>query len=169
MKFDGIYESLINASIRFVSFRPRSEHELRAYIDRKLKKEHTTVNAVIEQVVVRMRDLGYLDDRKFARWWVEQRQSFKPKGNRLLQMELRAKGIPQDVITDVLSAPVDGETVAEHQLAGALVALEKKISVWRAYPSDVKQKKAYDFLRRRGFDTMTISRVVDAILGKVVK
>lgn len=155
------YERLLGYSIRFVSFRPRSEKEFRDFLARKLKKTHTYADpSVMEKVISRMRDLGYLDDRKFAAWWIEQRQSFKPKGSRLVAMELQARGVSRDVVA---------EFVSKDSTSGANTALLKKIPSWKSYPMDIQKKKANEFLLRRGFDWDTISRVVDAMVTKVIK
>lgn len=157
----NIYELLINASIRFVSFRPRSEKEFRDFLARKLKKNQTYADpSVMEKVIARMRDLGYLDDRKFALWWVEQRQSFKPKGSRLVTMELLARGVSRDIVA---------EFVAKDSSSGAKTALVKKIPSWNSYPIAIQKKKANEFLTRRGFDWDTTSRVVDEVVTKVIK
>lgn len=156
-----VYERLIGASIRFVSFRPRSGREIHDFLVRKLKKSHTYADSsMIEKVMARMRELKYLDDRKFALWWVEQRQTFKPKGTRLITLELLAKGVSRDIISEVVS--IDS-------FEAARVALVKKLLSWKSYSADQQKKKAYDFLYRRGFDSQTISRVVDEVVAKVVK
>ena len=89
-----------------------------------------------------MTELGYVNDDKFAEWWISQRTAFRPKGKRVIEAELLAKGIRNPEID------IDERTLAQK-------ALERKKGV-----SD-KQKLA-NFLYRRGF---TVS-VVDDILGK---
>ena len=136
------YERLLGAAIRFVSFRPRSKKELRDFCIKTLKRHHTTAPLVIDQVIERMTELGYVNDDKFAEWWISQRTAFRPKGKRVIEAELLAKGIRNPEID------IDERTLAQK-------ALERKKGV-----SD-KQKLA-NFLYRRGF---TVS-VVDDILGK---
>lgn len=139
------YEKLMNAAIRFISFRPRSEKELRDFL---LKKPH---HEDIDKVVERMRELGYVDDRRFAEWWVGQRISFRPKGKRVLQLELKRKGVEADVKFD--------------EEAAAKKAISKKIDLWSRLPVIEQKKKAYAFLAVRGFSFDTIRRVIDE-LGK---
>lgn len=145
------YERLINAAIRFVSFRPRSEHELRAFL---LKKPH---HEDIDKVMLRMRELGYADDEKFATWWVQQRTAFRPKGNRVITMELRGKGVEDSVIASVLAS-----RGSESLLAAARQAIVRKLPLWSKLPSMARRKKIYDYLARRGFDGSTIGKLIDA-------
>ena len=158
-----VYEKLINASLRYVSFRPRSEKEFRTFLVQKLKKSKTYAAPLVERAIARMRDLGYVDDLKFALWWIEQRQSFKPKGKRLVIAELGAKGVSQDVaqqayltLDNSLTDPFDA----------AKNILEKKLHSWRLLDSQTQKKKSYDFLYRRGYDADTIGRVVDDLVQK---
>jgi regulatory protein len=148
------YERLVNAAIRFVSFRPRSEKELRDFLTKKLTKWKVAGDVLLDKVVARMGELGYVDDEKFAEWWVDQRTAFKPKGNRLIKMELKAKGVPEAVIASVL-APRGSESL----LAAARKAVARKLPVWAKLPVLERKKKIYDYLGRRGFDSDTISRV----------
>lgn len=150
------YERLVNAAIRFVSFRPRSEKELIDFLTKKLIKWKVTGKLLIKRVIARMMELGYVDDEKFAEWWVDQRTAFKPKGNRLIQMELKAKGVPEPVIASVL-APRGTERL----VALAKRAVAKKMSVWSKLPALERKKKLYDHLGRRGFDWETIGKLID--------
>lgn len=134
------YERLINAAIRFVSFRPRSEHELREFLLNKPNHED------IEKVIARMGELGYVDDQKFAAWWVSQRTDFKPKGNSFIKMELKAKGIPDSMIASVLAS-----RGSESLVEAARRAIGRK--------RFKTPNQFYDYLARRGFDADTIKRV----------
>ena len=158
-----VYEKLVNASLRFVSFRPRSEKEFRDFLVQKLKKSKTYAPSVVDQVIIRMRELGYIDDLKFALWWIEQRQSFKPKGKRLVIVELGAKGISSRVVEEAFSSINDTLT---DPIEAAKAVLGKKLHIWRALDVQARKKKSYDFLYRRGYDSNTIGRVVDDLIQK---
>jgi len=93
-----------------------------------------------------MKDLNYLDDGKFAEWWVDQRTTFKPKGNRYIQMELRGKGVPEAIIASVLAS----------RGSESLVEAAKRAISRKRFESP---QKLYDYLARRGFDTNTIHKV----------
>jgi regulatory protein len=134
------YERLVNAAIRYVSFRPRSEKELRDFLLKKPQSED------IEKVIARMRELGYVDDGKFAEWWVAQRTDFKPKGNNYIKMELKAKGVSEVVISSILSS----------RGSESLVEAAKRAVGRKQFKTP---QQFYNFLARRGFDADTISRV----------
>lgn len=146
------YQKLLNAAFRFVSYRPRSEKEIRDFLQKKLKRYKIKDNAVFEQVIERVRELGYIDDKKFVSWWLEQRATHRPKGNRLLLQELKAKGIDQKLISD--------------ELGNARRAIQKKIILWKRLLPLARKKKIYDFLARRGFAGSTIFRIIDEAVGK---
>ena len=84
---DAIVQAVDHA-IRFLSYRPRSSQEVRQNLSKKKIPE-----TVIESALERLENLGYLDDSAFVRFWVENRNSFKPMGARALSYELRQKGI----------------------------------------------------------------------------
>lgn len=153
------YEKLVNAAIRFVSFRPRSEKELRDFFTQKLTKWKVSGDVLINKVIARMGELGYVDDEKFAEWWVEQRNAFRPKGAALLARELYQKGISRDLIEEVLGQSKG----SEKEMARAVA--EKKLKLLKNVSPLEKKKKLYGFLGRRGFSSETIAHVVDEVLN----
>lgn len=136
------YEHLYGAGYRYISFRPRSEKEIRDYLAKVLKRRHAIAPRLIDKVIQKLRELGYVDDGKFAKWWVDQRSSFKPKGKRLIAQELKQKGISYSFDID--------------EKALAIKAIAKK--------SFKDNKHAIDYLLRRGFPWEISSRVVDELL-----
>lgn len=149
----------MDGALRFVSIRPRSTYEVRQWLTRTLKRHHTTAPNVEEEVLTRLSELGYLDDMKFATWWVAQRQKATPKGERLIRRELAAKGISPEDIGEALHTDVDEKDVARR-------ALEKKYELWKRLPAPARRKKVWDYLLRRGFSANTIGAIVDGLMGK---
>lgn len=156
------YDRLLAASIRFVSYRPRSEKEIRDFCAKTLKRHHTTAPLVVSRVIERLKEYGYVDDVKFVEWWVTQRTTFKPKGIRVIISELRSKGIPREVAEEYFSKASD--MPGQDELART--AAKKKLSIWRTLPSQKRKQKLAEFLVRRGFDAETVWSVVDDILEK---
>lgn len=150
---DDLYAKLLESSIRFVSFRPRSEKEFKDFLLKKLQRRKISDVRIIDRVLTRLRDLGYADDAKFVSWWINQRQSHKPKGARLIIQELKVKGI------DVRDLNLDEDVLARQAVA-------KKLPLWGKLPKLEQKKKIYGFLGRRGFSYTTIASVIDVILGK---
>jgi regulatory protein len=59
--------------------------------------------AVEEEVIERLTRAKLLDDLAFARYWVENRESFRPRGLRMLRYELRQKGLSDETIAQALA------------------------------------------------------------------
>ncbi len=153
-----VYERLINASIRFVSYRMRSEKEIRDFLAKTLTRHHTTAPSVVSHVIERLTELGYVNDDEFAKWWVDQRTGRKSKGVRGIRMELMQKGVDPMCIEQAIRQGMTGERT-ERELAKT-VALKKRES-WNKLPAIVCKKKLVDYLSRRGFSSDTIWSVVD--------
>lgn len=153
---DDLYAKLLESSIRFVSFRPRSEKEFKYFLLKKLQRRKISDVRIIDRVLTRLRDLGYADDAKFVSWWIDQRQFHKPKGARLIAQELKVKGI------DVRDLNLDEEVLARQAVA-------KKLPLWEKFPSLERKRKIYGFLGRRGFDSETIHRVIDEVVNNKVQ
>jgi regulatory protein len=149
----SLYESLMRAAYRFVSYRPRSEWEIKDFLQKKLKKWKVAGQASVTKALERMRDLGYVDDHKFVSWWVNQRNEFRPKGRRALVTELLQKGIKRHLI----------EEVPLNELTGAQKAIKRKLVLWAQKPLIEQKKKVYTFLIQRGFSSDTIRRIIDEI------
>ncbi|MDP1721878.1 MAG: regulatory protein RecX [Candidatus Gottesmanbacteria bacterium] len=156
---EDLYQKLLDASFHFVSFRPRSEKEMRAYLAKKLSRlsviparDARIQFPILDRVIARLRELDYVNDEKFAAWWVDQRQSHKPKGNRLILQELKAKGVAVEI-------------KQPDEVGLARQALAKKLERWQTLPKIEQKKKIYGFLGRRGFDADTIRRVIDEVVG----
>ncbi len=140
-------EQAYQKALRYLSYRPRSEAEVRSYLTRRgVEPAH------IEAVLARLRDLGLVDDEAFARAWVENRGTFRPRGRRALQAELRQKGIAPELVERVL-AEIDEERLA---LQAGLKALRRYGRLeWPAF-----RQKMGAYLARRGFDYETIRAIL---------
>ncbi len=138
----------MSAALRLLSYRPRSETELRQRLARR-----GAPPALIDSTIQRLRELGLVDDAAFARSWVESRERASPRGQRLLRQELRAKGVNSDASRDVVEG-VD-ETEA------ALRASARRAASLSGLPQAEFRRRLGDFLRRRGFDYETIRLMVE--------
>jgi len=134
---------------RFLSYRPRSEKEIRDYLRKKEVEEK-----IVEKVVSKVKKLGYVDDLEFVRWWVEQRSTFRPRGKHVLTIELRQKGVAPEIIDQVL-----GESIEEVPLAQK--AIQKKINEYLKLPPRQSRQKIVTYLQRRGFSWETIEKILN--------
>lgn len=136
---DGV-EKAHERALHFLSFRPRSEAEVRRNLaDGKFAPE------AIEAVIARLRQAGLVDDRAFGQYWLENRGQFSPRSARALKHELRQKGIDPETIDEALQASAhdDGETAFQ-------AALPRARRLAHLEPREFKQKLSA-YLGRRGF------------------
>ena len=146
---DRLQRSL-NSILKYLSPRPRSEAEIRARLNR-----HGFDADTIQQVLAKLKERGLVDDIAFARFWRENRESFRPLSRRLIELELKQKG-------------VNAETIAE-----ATAGVDDELSVYRAAQKKARSLEGLDyssfrkrlgaFLKRRGFDYELINRTIDRI------
>jgi regulatory protein len=134
------------AALAFLSYRPRSEREIR---DRLKKKD--VPDAVVELVLERLRELRLVDDQEFARYWVEQRQTRRPRGARLLRQELRQKGIARETTAEAL----EQSDAATDPIEAACRAGRRKARSLDTLDGRSFDQKLGQFLLRRGFDFET--------------
>jgi regulatory protein len=146
---------VMEAAAAFLAVRPRSVAETR----RRLRHLGYPVG-LCDEVVDRLVELGYLDDRAFGRAWVESRDRARPRGVMALRQELGRKGLGRDVVDEILSdrergtdggpalAAEGGQAdihAARRLLARRRAALEREPDPRR------KRQKAYALLARNGF------------------
>ena len=130
IKDKGDKQKSFDKVLRFAMIRPRSLKEVKDYLKRKCINE-----SIHQYIIKRLTKLELLDDLKFAKWWVEQRQSFSPKSKRVLNNELRIKGINREIIQETLS-----ETkIDEVKIAKDLI--ESKSYKWEKLDDRTKDKK----------------------------
>ncbi|MDQ3493148.1 MAG: recombination regulator RecX [Chloroflexota bacterium] len=159
----------MEAAATFLAVRPRSVEETR----RRLI-HHGYRADLVEIVLGKLGEMGYLDDEAFARAWVESRDRSRPRGENALRRELSVKGIEPKTIAAVLAERAEGSlgeqvdpdalqletrahaagdvrasidvSAAERLLYRRRAALDREPD-----PRDRRQK-AYALLARNGFD-----------------
>jgi regulatory protein len=149
----------LQAAWRLLQARPRSVAELRERLQRKQMPP-----AAIEQAIARLHELEMLDDAAFARFWVENRNTCRPRGPQALRQELSQKGISRDVITATLA---DEELMGdEHERA---LTLARGVLGKYAAAADYAtfQRRLGGYLQRRGFGYDTIRPIVEALWREV--
>ena len=126
------------SALRLLGYRPRSERELSERLARKGFQ-----SAVVEETLARMRELGYLDDDAFARFWTETRQALRPRSRRLLASELRGRGVAQEAAEQATAAISDEEA--------AYQAAAKRLPALRGLAYARFRERLGRFLSSRGF------------------
>ena len=156
-------QGAFEVAARFLGTRPRTRWEL----ERRLRRAGVE-EGVMESTIERLADLGYLDDAAFARWWGEQRDRHNPRGRRMVEAELRQRGVPREVIEEYREehaapdrAPEDG-TLPSNEPERASQALERHLR-GRPLPEDRKALERIGmYLMRRGFDAGTARAAIRA-------
>ena len=143
-------ERAFQQAMLFLSYRARSESEIRQNL-----RKHEIPEPVIEQTLERLRQDGLANDDKFARAWVENRSTFRPRSRRLMAMELRQKGLNDEAVSSAV-ADVNDEVLAYE-------AAQKKVARYKDLEWNEFRKKLSDFLARRGFSYSVVAPVVTRI------
>lgn len=135
-------------------FRPRSIKEM---AQRLKQKGHR--GFIIAQVIKDLEEKKFLDDKTFAKLWVGDRITLKPTGKSLLVKELKAKGVSEKIIDEVLEEYKDAYD--EYEIAKALAL--KRSERLKGLEEDKAVKRLFDFLSRRGFSHNTIWKVLKEV------
>ena len=131
-------------AIKLLTTRPRSVAELR---ERLLKRKDTN-EEVVEAVIARLREYGYLNDERFAFSYASYKVKQKPVGRRRLEQDLRFKKVDSGVVNEALDM-VFCET-PEEQLIDEAIAKRLRI---RGKPKNrLEAKSLFEHLLRQGFD-----------------
>ena len=148
---DDALETAYQKSIKFIGYRIRTSSE----VERHLRKKGIEPQ-VISRVQERLEANGLLNDKSFAKNWIENRNEFRPRSHRLLASELRNKGVNSEIIQDVIES-----TTPEDELAYS--AAKKRIRRYEHLEWQDFQHKLGSFLVRRGFSYSTIKPVVHQV------
>lgn len=155
------FGKLYMRALEYCLMRPHSQRELRDYLYRKTRDTRTKTGevrkgvsvALTERVFNRLKEKSYIDDEKFAAYWIENRNLRKGSSKRKLSAELSAKGVDRAVIERLLSETDRND----------LVELQKIINKKRSRYED--EQKFMSYLARQGFsydDIKTALRNDDA-------
>jgi regulatory protein len=139
-------------AVRYLASRPKSVSEIARHLRSKRFDDMEVARALD-----RLRAQRYVDDEAFARYWVEQRARFKPRGDRALRTELVQKGVSRDVIEVVL-----GEREQDADVEQAKRALSRPMTRWSTLSAPERKRKIHTYLAARGFDYGTIEEVIRA-------
>ncbi|MGQ9684369.1 MAG: regulatory protein RecX [Anaerolineae bacterium] len=143
-------ERAYDRALRFLTYRPRSRAEVSRYL-----ADQGIGDDLAAATVARLQRAGLLDDAAFARSWVENRESLRPRGARALRYELRRKGLDKETIDAALEG-VD-EVASAYRLAVAQAS--RLIGVDR----NTFRRRLGGFLSRRGYPFETVRETVERV------
>ncbi|MEA2660591.1 MAG: regulatory protein [Chloroflexota bacterium] len=138
------------AAVRYLGSRPRSVSEIKRHLRTKRFDE-----AAQDKAIDQLRAQRYIDDEAFARYWVEQRAKFRPKGQRAIASELIAKGVARETIDVVL-----GEADPDSESKRAREAISRPMNRWLSMEEPERKRKIHQYLVARGFSYDVIEEVL---------
>lgn len=152
LRQESEFGKLYARTLEYTLMRPHSSREIRDYLYRKtLAKKYRNrktgsicekpgvSKSVTERVFEKLSERGYVDDEKFAQWWVDNRNQTKGTSIKKLRNELSVKGISRNIVEKILSETERNDTDELKKM------IEKKR---RRYPDE---KKLIQYLARQGF------------------
>jgi regulatory protein len=145
-----LIQRCIDASLHFLSYRPRSEAEVKKRMNKRGFDEGT-INSAINH----LKKLDLVNDAEFARYWRDNRAAFNPKARFILKNELRLKGVEEQIAVEAVQ-DVD-------EMEAALQAGKKKARVIAGLSREEFEKKLINYLRWRGFSYEIIKNVCDKL------
>ncbi len=110
---------------------------------------------MIEQTLERLQEAGLANDNQFARVWVENRNTFRPRSRRVLAMELRQKGLDDETVQSA-TADVDDDALAYESAI-------KRANRFKSLEWSEFRKKLSEYLARRGFSYSVIAPIVSKV------
>lgn len=158
-RFQGESEAgkLFDRTIRWFAIRPRSEWEIDEYLKRiryktAPKEPDTKIDLSIE-VKNRLKKLGFIDDRDFAKRWVANRRALKHMSKKKLKLELLQKRISKDLVDEVLS----GDETSDTDTLKSLIEKKRQLDKYK------DNQKLMSYLARQGFNYSDIKQAIDEL------
>ncbi len=157
LKSDGDVGKVLNRALSYAMSRPHSEREIMLWFRRRKVVDEV----VIEKVLAKLKRLNIINDLNFVKWWVEQRNTFRPKGKNALKAELAQKGVHREIIDEVLK---DTDRGAEQEMARQIA--KKRLPRLANLDMQDQKRKLLEFLARRGFSYDVAKSVIDEMMKK---
>jgi len=136
-------QDCLNAAYYYLSYRPRSEAEIRQWLHRR-----SFANEVAEEAITKLREQNLSDDFAFAQFWKDNRLSFRPKSKRLIEKELRDKKVATEIIEQMT------EDINDEEIAYKLGSSRMQALAHLDYPDFLRRLSNY--LGYRGFSYQVI-------------
>jgi regulatory protein len=154
---DELRRKTFARAVKLLAAKPRSVAELR---ERLLQGKGVQTNeSIVETVIARLREYGYLDDERFAFSYASSKVKQRPLGRRRLQRDLKLKQVENSVADEALEL-VYAET-SEEQLIDR--AIEKRIRLRGRPKTRAEAKSLFDHLLRQGFGFELVSQKVRSV------
>ncbi|MGQ9546064.1 MAG: regulatory protein RecX [Dehalococcoidia bacterium] len=139
MADDVALQECLDAAYHYLSYRPRSEAEIKQWLGRR-----GFAPRIIEKAIARLREQNLSDDLAFAQFWKESRLSSRPKSKRLIERELREKKVPAEIVEQVT------EDIEDEELAYKLGI--RRMPALAGLDYQTFHRRLSSYLRYRGFN-----------------
>ena len=162
------FEKYYTLAVVYLTRRPRSEKELREYLQKKALRfppdsEYVLTPELLNSVIEKLKSQKFQSDYDFALWWKQQRNRFRLKSDSVIKMELKQKGIEREIIEQVFLKEEE-EVVTDKEKARQLV--EKRFEKVKLLSKHEQYEKLGGYLARRGFSWDVIRRAIDDMRTK---
>ena len=147
LKKASLFQSCLGAALHYLGYRPRSEKEVRQRL-----RHRGFSDEVVDKVIIELKERRFIDDVAFAQYWRDNRLSFKPRSRRLIELELRQKGVTAETANGALEGLDDANAAYKAGL--------KKMRVLSGLNYSEFRHRLSSHLRRRGFGYETINSAV---------
>ena len=162
------FGKLYQRALEYALLRPHSQKEMRDHLKKKTLSKVVRVKnqktgeyqtkqkegfdaSLVEPVLARLVERGYVDDERFAKLWIENRSIRKGISQKKLRLELQSKGISQDIIDTCLS---EGARDERKELKKVIAKKAKK------YPDE---QKLIQYLLRQGFNYSDVLEALSTV------
>lgn len=137
-----VFDRYFNLSLRYLSYRPRSEKEIYDHLIEKSKRTKGLDEKMIAEIMQRLINLKFIDDFEFSKFWIENRK----KAFAVVKMELVRKGISKEIIEKAkLSFDIKKK---DDELLKKLIEKKKNLPYERLMPYLMRRGFSYDEIRR---------------------
>jgi regulatory protein len=143
-----------DAALGALARRSRSERELERWL---VQRDHSREN--VARALERLMSLGLLNDAEFARSFVRNRALSRGMSRRRIQAELARRGVARELIDGAITDVMTDESVDERALVAA--AAEKKLRSLQKLAPDVRRRRLYGYLARRGYAADLVREIVN--------
>lgn len=159
--YDFIQENLIyikaqDIALHYLGYQMRTQAQVRKKLEDKGFAE-----PVVERVLAFLCKYGYCDDMAYAKSYIRQCQKLRPKGAYVLKMELRQRGVAQDIVEQAMQEAeiCEAEDAAywiRKKVKGNINDLEEK-----------EKRRLYGFLQRKGYRWDVIAEAIRLLQEEV--
>lgn len=152
------YEELLDYAVKSLGAKMKSERDLRRRLNERVSPDEDG-RRVVERVIAKLKELGYLSDARFAADFARLRQENEKLGQRRVQQGLMQKGIASSLVNEAVTKQY--EDVDEVALARQYV--ERKRLKQPSGDREQRQKETAKIMRRlvtAGFSSRAIWAVL---------